>query len=175
MLLRLKSRRPLYLAGAALLCILAGRFTFERWAPRLVVNTTGSEPRGVYWLSAPTEKTLQRTTLVAMTVPESFRALIQERHWTRPGIPLLKNVAAVAGDTVCVSDGTLSINGRPVVPVMARDSRGRPLPQLRGCRQLAAGYFLPLSTYVPNSFDGRYMGQQPVTLIQGVAHPLWIF
>lgn len=173
--LRLKSRAPLYFAGAALLGILAGRLAFDHWGPRLVLNTTGSEPRGVYWLSAPTGAQLKRATLVAMTVPEAFRALIKERHWTRPGVPLLKNVGAVAGDTVCVANGTLSINGRAVVPVMSRDSQGRPLPQLRGCRQLAAGYFLPLSTYVPNSFDGRYMGQQPVSLIQGVAHPLWIF
>ena len=175
MSLRINSRRPLYLTGAALACILAGRVVVERYGPRLVVNTTGSEPRGVYWLSAPSRQALGRATLVVMAVPGAFRALIQERHWARAGVPLLKNVGAIAGDTVCVTAGTLSINGAPVAPVLRADSQGRPLPQLRGCWQLPAGYFLPLSTHVPNSFDGRYMGQEPLSSIRAVAHPLWIF
>lgn len=173
--LQIRSRRPLYFVAIALVCIVSARVAFERYGPRLLLNTTGSEPRGVYWLSAKTTSTPGRATLVAMTVPEAFRGLIESRHWTRPGVPLLKNVGAITGDTVCVAGGTLSINGKPVAPVMSRDSQGRPLPQLQGCRRLQTGYFLPLSTYVPNSFDGRYMGQQPVTLIQGVAHPLWTF
>lgn len=158
-----------------MLFILAVRIAYERVGPRLVINITASEPRGVYWLSAANREAVRRRELVALSVPERFRALIRERKWTRPGASLLKNVGAIAGDTVCVGGGTLSINGRAVAPVLSRDSLGRPLPQLHGCQRLKPGYFLPLSTYIPNSFDGRYMGQQPVGLIQGVAHPLWIF
>jgi len=175
MSLRIRSPRALYLAPVALAAILLVRLGYEHFGPRLIINTTGSEPRGIYWLSGATPQSIRRSTLVALTVPRTFRELIEQRQWTRPGVQLLKNIGALAGDQVCVSKGRLSINGKAVAPVLSRDSLGRPLPQLHGCQRLAPGYFLPLSTYIPNSFDGRYMGQQPVALIQGVAHPLWIF
>lgn len=172
---RIRSPRALYLAPIALAVILVFRLSYEQFGPRLVVNTTGSEPRGIYWVSQATPRSIRRSTLVTITVPKAFRDLIATRQWIRPGVPLLKNIGALAGDQICVSEGTLSINGRVVAPVLSRDSLGRPLPQLHGCQRLAPGYFLPLSTYIPNSFDGRYMGQQPLALIQGVAHSLWTF
>jgi type IV secretory pathway protease TraF len=76
---------------------------------------------------------------------------------------------------VCISDTQTIINGRIIGPVLSVDSAGRPLPRIRGCLRISPGYFLPLSTAVPNSFDGRYMGQQPLRAVLGEVHPLWIF
>jgi type IV secretory pathway protease TraF len=108
-------------------------------------------------------------------MPVAFRTLIASRGWAPEGVPLLKNVEALEGDQVCTDDHEISVNGRRVGPVSSVDSQGQPLPRIRGCYIVPAGEFLPLSTYIANSFDGRYMGPQPLSLIHGEAHRLWTF
>jgi conjugative transfer signal peptidase TraF len=141
----------------------------------LILNTTASEPYGIYWLSAPPAAGPVRGALVVISVPSQYQALVLERHWVRAGTDLLKGVGAVPGDVVCVSDTRIAINHKEVAPVLKVDSKGRALPHITGCTAVPAGSFLPLSTYIPNSFDGRYMGAQPNSLIKGIAHPLWTF
>jgi type IV secretory pathway protease TraF len=99
----------------------------------------------------------------------------REDPWEQAGVPLLKAIGAVAGDVVCINDEAFSINGTPVGPVARVDGKGLPLPQLRGCFTIEAGYFLPVSGYSERSFDGRYMGPQPLSVIMGKATPLWTF
>lgn len=137
------------------------------------VNTTASEPYGVYRIERL--KSLERGRLVVLPVPESVRPLVVERRWLPPGWSLLKGVGALPGDRVCVSAEAISVNDRVVGPVSRSDSEGRPLPALRGCETVRDGTFWPLSTRTPKSFDARYFGAQPVSAITGEAEPLWTF
>ena len=143
--------------------------------PPLLINTTASEPVGVYWVRHRTSGEYARGMRVVFPVPQDYQALVVERGWLAPGVPLIKHIGAVAGDRVCIQSDRAVINDVVVGPVSTHDSEGRPLPQLRGCLTVPPGYFLPLSTYIPNSFDGRYMGIQPVSAIVGEVIPAWTF
>ena len=165
----------LRISGIALLAAASCRVVYGEFGPPLIFNSTASEPRGIYWLSAAPAGGPARGELVVLAFPPRYEPLALERKWVMPGRPLLKGVGAVPGDLVCIGDTRIAINHKDVGPVLRVDSKGRPLPQIEGCTVVARGSFLPLSTYIPNSFDGRYMGAQPNSLIRGIAHPLWTF
>ena len=78
--------------------LIAGGMVGTRY---LKVNLSPSVPVGLYWLrSVP--QTLERGMLVVLPVPASVRAI-------HGSVPLLKPIAAVSGEDVCVSDRTLLI------------------------------------------------------------------
>ncbi len=157
--------------GSAATFVLAMRLLWPALGVPLLINTTVSEPRGIYRVAR--RPAYSRGMLVVLPVPASVAALVTDRGWLARGVPLIKGVGAVAGDRVCVTDEAVTVNGSLVGPVYARDSNGRPLPVIRGCERVPAGEFWPLSAYALKSFDGRYMGAQPVSSILGEAVPVW--
>lgn len=171
----LHTRVPFYVLAVAAAGIFAVSQTWHRWGPRIVINSTPSEPTGFYRVEPRRAEQIHPGMYVVFPVPVAFRALVYGHRWIRPGVPFLKTVVAVAGDRVCVDEDSFAVNGRPLGPVYDSDGRGTVLPRLRGCFVVPAGYFFPASTYNPRSFDGRYMGPQPVSAIEGEAKPLWTF
>jgi conjugative transfer signal peptidase TraF len=161
--------------GIAAACVAATRLAWAVWGPALLINTTASEPVGVYWVKHRVSAEYTRGMRVTFPVPRVYQGLVVERGWLAPGVQLIKHIGALAGDRVCIDAARAAINGAPVGPVLANDSAGRPLPQVRGCLTVPPGYFLPLSTTIPNSFDGRYMGVQPLSTIVGEVIPVWTF
>ena len=157
--------------GGATAFVLALRLLWPLFGVPLLINTTASEPRGVYRVAQRPAYT--RGMLVVLPVPASVASLVTDRGWLPRGVPLIKGVGAVAGDRVCVTEEAVTVNGNIVGPVYARDSDGRPLPVIRGCVRVLAGAFWPLSAYAMKSFDGRYMGAQPLSAIVGEAVPVW--
>ena len=170
-----RTRRPFVVIGVAASLVLAIRTAWATLGPPLLINTTASEPVGVYWVRHRNSGEYTRGMRVTFPVPQAYQALVVERGWLAPGVPLIKHVGAVAGDRVCIESDRAVINDVVAGPVSAHDSEGRRLPQLRGCLTVPPGYFLPLSTYIPNSFDGRYMGIQPLSAIVGEVIPAWTF
>src|SRR5262249_37314331 len=69
------------------------------------LNTQPSVTLGLYLLHT-VRAPLARGTLVLLSVPASVQ------RWLSPWTPILKPVAAVAGDTVCVGDERLVIAGQ---------------------------------------------------------------
>jgi len=112
---------------------------------------------------------------VVFPVPRDMQALVYGRHWMPDGVPFLKELAALAGDRVCVRADRLEINGRYVGPVYERDSQGRPLPQNLGCFEVREGMFFAASAHLEKSFDSRYFGPLPLTQLLGEARPVWTF
>jgi conjugative transfer signal peptidase TraF len=172
---RLKTAAPVIVVAVAALCIITLRMAYARLGPPLLVNYTDSEPKGLYWLQSPPRGPYHRGQTVAFPVPEPFRDLVAERRWLAAGLPLMKGIAALEGDVVCTNAREASINGQSIGPIFVVDSAGRPLPEIRGCYTIAPGYFLPFSDVVPRSFDGRYLGPQPLSAILGEVHSVWIF
>jgi conjugative transfer signal peptidase TraF len=172
---RIKSTRAPLIVALAMGLLLTARLAYSMMGPPLVINLTDSEPHGLYWLDVHKSGQYRRGQLVAFPVPDAFRSLVYGRRWLLPGTPLMKGIAALQGDSVCVDDAHILINGQVVGPVFSRDSTGRAMPKLRGCFTVNAGFFLPLSTLIANSFDGRYMGQQPLTTVRGEVHRIWTF
>ena len=138
------------------------------------LNLSDSEPWGLYRLTKFTGH-LDKGELIIMKVPVQARPYVYGRGWLPKGRLLLKNVGALTGDQVTITNDKISINQKDIGPVFQQDHQGKPLPKLRGSFRIQPGYFLPLATAIPNSFDGRYFGPVPLRLIVGEAIPVLIF
>lgn len=95
------------------------------------------------------------------------------RGYLALGVPLVKQVAALGGDTVCSNGHAIFVDGRVVAVRLDADSRQRPLPMWEGCRRLGRADVLLLNAEVAQSFDGRYFGPTSTAAIIGKLVPLW--
>jgi conjugative transfer signal peptidase TraF len=143
--------------------------------PPLFINETPSEPTGIYRLVRHPQLDYRRGMYVIFPVPPDVQGLVYGRGWLKAGVPFLKEVLGVPGDTVCITATALRINDVPIGPVFVRDRNGQPLPQQRGCFMIPSGSFFPASQHLANSFDGRYFGALPFTVITGEAKRVWTF
>jgi conjugative transfer signal peptidase TraF len=142
------------------------------WAPRplLVWNVSASAPVGLYAVSSPDG--VRPGEMVIAWTPEPARSLAADRRYLPSNVPLVKRVAAMAGDRVCAMGEAIWVNGRHVGTRRDADGAGRPMPAWVGCRDLAEGeYFLLMESR--NSFDGRYFGVTRREDLLGRAVLLW--
>jgi len=138
--------------------------------PLLVWNASASAPIGLYAITASVA--LAPGDFALARLPEPYRGLAARRHYLPSNVPLVKRVAAVAGDRVCASGAAVTINGGPAAKRQSADRLGRPLPWWRGCTTLR-GAVLLLNPAEPASFDGRYFGPIRQSALIGKAVPLW--
>ena len=144
-------------------------------------NLTDSEPPGL-WRMAGAALPVTLGEYVAACPPRSgVVALAARRGYIAPGdcptglTPLLKQIAAMPGDTVRVTEAGISVNGRllPHTAPLASDSQGRPLPHVPpGIYQVVPGTVWLLSTYNARSFDSRYFGPVPVAALRARLRPI---
>ena len=142
------------------------------WKPStlLVWNASASAPVGLYRLAGGKE--IRRGDMVVAWTPGSARSLAARRRYLPANVPLVKRVAAAAGDRVCASGNIVSINGRRAAARRSFDAAGRAMPWWSGCRNLLAGeYFLLMDS--PASFDGRYFGVTRKADLVGRAELIW--
>ena len=134
-------------------------------------NASGSVPIGLYRLRVASS--LAVTDLVAVQPPEPTATFLSERGYLPRGIPMLKRVLALTGQTVCRDGLTITVDNIALGEARERDSRGRALPVWQGCRVVAEGEVFLMNWQSPDSLDGRYFGVLPMTAIVGRAEPLW--
>jgi conjugative transfer signal peptidase TraF len=140
-------------------------------AIRYIWNASESVPIGLY-LIRPTGR-LFVTELVAVVPPEPLATFLAEGGYLPRGIPLLKRVLALPGQTVCRDQLAITVDEIWVGETRERDGRGRPLPIWQGCHVLADGEVFLMNWQSADSLDGRYFGVLPATAIVGRAEPLW--
>lgn len=138
--------------------------------PRLVWNASASAPVGLYVVSqgqavAPGDMVIART-------PLPVRRLAAVRRYLPQNVPLVKRVAAVAGQEVCALGAFVYVDGYPVAIRRPADGRGRPMPWWRGCVRLTEGAVLLLMKR-SDSFDGRYFGPTSAGDVVGRARLIW--
>jgi conjugative transfer signal peptidase TraF len=130
-----------------------------------MVNASSSIPAGLYELS-PVERPIARGDTVVICAPPDFAALGARRGYLDAGpcaadtAPLLKLVAAVAGDVVDLRAHSIAVNGHCLGSSITfeRDGSGRPLPHVaRGSYRLGA-HQIWLWAPAERSFDSRYFG-----------------
>ena len=144
--------------------------------PRFVYNPSDSVAVGWYRIDPrkPGASAPHVGSLVLVPLPAAAAALAARRGYLPWGIPLLKPVAAVAPQRVCVTDDRVRIDGVPVAAVLRRDGMGRPLSSWQQCRRLRPGELFLLGTTNPASFDSRYFGPVRASAVLGIAHPVWL-
>jgi conjugative transfer signal peptidase TraF len=148
-----------------------GASAFFHPAPRLIWNATASTPTGLYALR-PVGR-LQALELVAARPPEPIASYLADGGFLPKGMPLLKRVMAISGQTICRAGDVVTVDQVEVGTAHDRDHLGRPLPRWSGCHTLSAGEVFLMNPTVPDSLDGRYFGPLPVTSIVARAVPLW--
>lgn len=155
------------LAAGLLACLALGATP----RPRLLLNTTASVPIGLYGLSPAGAPRVG--DLVVVTPDPALAAFLDEGDWLPRGVPLIKPVAAIAGQSVCRVGLAVTIDGRAVGRALSRDGQGRPLPRWSGCRALGPGEVFLLAPAF-GSLDGRYFGVTDGGQILARARPLLV-
>ncbi len=137
------------------------------------LNVSHSVPLGIYRIIPP--KKIGTGDLVVFDPPQGVRSYVYGRSWLPVGWPLIKYVGAGQGDTYAIQGGSFKINDKYIGPVYERDSDGKALPNRGGRFIVERNSFLPVSTHINNSFDGRYFGTVPLSAIRGKLKPIWTF
>jgi conjugative transfer signal peptidase TraF len=150
----------------------------------LRVNESTSLPTGI-WRVSPLERELRRGDIVSFCPPDTpafrearVRGYLSAGHCEGGYEPLLKPVAAIAGDRVSGTDEGIHINGRLIASSkrLNHDGLGRILPSPEAPDVFVAkGEVWVISSYNSLSFDSRYFGPVPISRIEGLAGPLFVF
>ncbi|MGM4929633.1 S26 family signal peptidase [Tardiphaga sp. 619_E2_N8_5] len=140
--------------------------------PLYVWNVSESVPLGLYRLR-PADR-LFVTELVAIQPPEPLASFLDLNGYLPVGIPMLKRVLALPGQTVCRSGRTISVDAIDIGEARERDSRGRPLPVWHGCRVIGEDELFLMNWQSKDSLDGRYFGPIAASAVIGRAFPVWI-
>jgi conjugative transfer signal peptidase TraF len=145
--------------------------TEEARTPRLIWNASGSAPIGLYRLR-PAGR-LAVSQLVAVQPPRPLATFLADRRYLSRGIPLLKRVLALPGQTVCRDQLAVTVDKIAMGAARKYDRSGRPLPDWQGCRVIADDEVFLMNWRSADSLDGRYFGVLPTSAIIGTAEPLW--
>jgi len=169
-------RRAISLADGLIVLPRRRRAGYRRWLILLLMllglllNASSSLPRGLY-ITLPAGR-IGHGDMVLAELPSPWAELAARRGYLPTGIPLIKEVAAKAGDQVCGHGHQLMVGGRSY-PRQSYDALGRPLPVWQECRFLAEDEILLLAAHA-QSFDSRYFGPLPMAAIKARLRPLLI-
>jgi conjugative transfer signal peptidase TraF len=139
--------------------------------PRLVWNASSSAPLGLYSVSPGAA--IEPGDMAITQMPPRYRMLAASRHYIPANVPLVKLVAAAAGDEICAHGTKIYLNGEHIATRLASDGKDRPMPWWSGCIRLRGRQLFLLMTESPASFDGRYFGVTDGDLVIGKARLLW--
>jgi conjugative transfer signal peptidase TraF len=140
-------------------------------APTLLVwNASASEPIGLYRVDP--RALPRRGAMVVAWPPPAARRLAARRNYLPANVPLVKRVAASAGDRVCAKGGSIRVGARRLAVRKSSDGAGRTMPRWTGCHRLSQSEYLLLADS-PDSFDGRYFGITRRKELVGGAVLLW--
>jgi len=162
-------RWPLALLACSLFAL--GWAAIATSPPRLVYNASDSVPVGWYRISPA--NSLEPGDLVLVHLPPEARSLAAQRGYLPANVPLLKSLAAMAPQQVCVEGNQVRIDGVVAARRMRWDRQDRALPTWQACRRMVGDELFLLSSN-PASFDSRYFGPVSANTVIGRAQPLWL-
>ena len=140
-------------------------------SPRWIWNASGSVPIGLYAVQPIRQPHVG--DLVLVEPPEDIRAYLARRGYLPEGVPMLKRITALPGQTVCRDGFVVTVDGLAIATARERDSRGRVLPAWGGCQRITGAEVFLLNRDAPNSLDGRYFGPLPLQSLRARAVPVW--
>jgi conjugative transfer signal peptidase TraF len=144
--------------------------TLHSLGARIAVG--GSLPSGLY---LPASGAVRRGDIAEACLPAAIAAYAREHELLWAGdcpngeAPVLKIVAAVAGDEVVVTAAGIRVNDR-LFPMSAARSTGDRMRVPKGSYRVLAGRVWLLGWH-PRSWDSRYYGPIPVSALRGRVTP----
>lgn len=163
-------RRTIFLAAALAIGAIAITATVAM-PRRLIWNASASVPVGLYAVQEVNQ--FRIGDLLAATPPPEIEEFLADGGYVPAGVPLIKHVAALSGQTICRIGNTITVDMRVVGQARGHGSRGRPLPDWQGCLTLATQQIFLMNTAMPDSLDGRYFGPFERSDIIGRAVAIW--
>src|SRR5262245_33881260 len=133
--------------------------------PLYIWNSSASVPIGLYRLRPA--KRFHVTELLAVQPPEPLATFLDLNGYLSTGVPMLKRVLALPGQTVCRSGFTISVDDIAMGEARDRDARGRPLTKWQGCRVVGDRELFLMNWQSDDSLDGRYFGFLPASAVIG--------
>ncbi len=137
----------------------------------IVWNASASVPVGLYLLETTDERYVSE--LVAVVPPEPLATFLAAGNYLPRGVPMLKHVLALPGQTVCRDGLVVTVDKVAVGVALERDRQGRALPVWQGCRVVAEDTLFLMNSRSADSLDGRYFGPLPRSAVTGRVHPVW--
>ncbi|MBL6612459.1 MAG: S26 family signal peptidase [Reyranella sp.] len=156
------------LVGIAMLSLACG----HGHTPLFMWNASASVPLGLYRLHRSKARYLGE--LVAVLPPDPLATFLANGSYLPRGVPMLKHVLALPGQTVCRVGSSIFVDTIAMGDARERDSRGRPLPVWEGCRVIADGQLFLMNAQSTDSLDGRYFGPISSSAVIARAQPVWI-
>ncbi len=142
-------------------------------APWLLWNASASAPIGLY--SVQRVGKIAVGVLVVAMPPQPLAAFLADRGSLPIGVPLIKPVLALPGQSVCRNGLRISVDRVAAGEALVYDTHGRRLPVWRGCRVIAPNEVFLMNPDQVASLDGRYFGPIPASAIVGRATPVRTF
>lgn len=143
------------------------------------LNTTASMPLGLWKQGDTVHRGAYATACIDHQTPTAAMAF--ERNYLPEGecpsgyAPLLKQIVAMPGDTVTLTDDAVIVNGKPIPNTRTNrhDSKGRPMQFIeRGTYTVAQGEYWLIANQHPNSYDSRYFGPVRASAILSTMLPV---
>ena len=148
----------------------------------LGLNLTPSMPMGI-WQET---NHIIRGAFITFCLPEDngMHRLVERRAYLPQGkcsdgfAPLLKQIVAMPGDLVDVTQVAIKVNGKIYAhsKTLLTDSKGRDMPYIApGQYKVTENTYWVLAIDHPNSLDSRYFGAIPKSAILHAMKPVAIF
>lgn len=138
----------------------------------IVWNASASVPVGFYLIETIAGRYVSE--LVAVVPPEPLATFLAAGNYLPRGVPMLKQVLALPGQTVCRDGLVVTVDKVAVGMALERDRQGRALPVWQGCRVVPEDALFLMNSQSADSLDGRYFGPLPISAVIGRAHCIWI-
>jgi len=157
--------------ATALSSITLGTSAFVDPPKTLIWNASASAPIGLYAVQ-PVED-LVVADLVAIAAPPLIAEFMADRGYLPMGVPMMKRVLALPGQTVCRRGLDIIAYSATVGRARERDNAGRKMPVWQGCRRIGGDELFLMNFAIPDSVDGRYFGPFPRGSVIGRALPVF--
>lgn len=145
----------------------------------LIINITGSMPRGIYWRE--TGK-IHRGDLVTFCLSEKHQKFGLERGYLINGMrcqfsePLIKKVIAIPGDNVILASQFIVVNDQSLpYKTLSTDSKDRPLRAYPAGVYTNTKNYWVIGTNSKRSWDSRYFGPIPQKSILWKIKPVLVY
>lgn len=157
--------------ATALSSITLGTSAFVDPPKALIWNASASAPIGLYAVQQADD--LEVADLVAVAAPPLIAEFMADRGYLPMGVPMMKRVLVLPGQTVCRRGLDIIAYGSTIGYARERDNAGRKMPVWQGCRRIGDDELFLMNFDVPDSVDGRYFGPLPRRFVIGRALPVF--